>query len=250
MLKKDPLSPLSTAELAAKGQVALSQGAHKEAIDAYKQLLKREPRDDWRSALATAYLGRAKDLAAKAMYKEAAILWENLPSLGRPVLQPELYLDWLLRSGQYPKAARAYLQFENQLQTGDILEAVEAMLAPLLLAGHQDIAHVLPATSALRQHLASAQAALQAYCQGADEAGVREHLKSIPFRSPYKDFRQVLTALTKLESAPAEALPWLERLTANSPYGGVTAVIRACVNRSAGLGRMLGHRHRACKFLL
>ena len=239
MLKKDSFSHLSTAELVAKGQVALSHGAHKEAIEAYKQLLKREPRDDWRGALATAYLGRAKDLAAKAMYKEAAILWENLPSLGSQILQPELYLDWLLRSGQYTKAARAYLQFENRLQTGGILEPVEALLAALLLAGHKDLAQVLPATSALSQHLTSAQAALHAYCQGADEAGVREHLKSIPFRSPYKDFRQVLNALTKLESEPAEALPLLERLTADSPYGGIAAIIRACVNRGAGLVQAL-----------
>ncbi|HYQ92235.1 MAG TPA: hypothetical protein VES89_09245, partial [Candidatus Competibacteraceae bacterium] len=220
MLKKDPVSPLSTAELAAKGQVALSQGAHNEAIDAYKQLLKREPRDDWRSALARAYLGRARDLAAKAMYKEAAILWENLPSLGSPVLQPELYLDWLLRSGQYAKAARTYIQFETRLPA-DAIETLEASLAALLLAGHKDIAPVLPATSALCQHLASAQAALHAYCQGADEASVREHLKSIPFRSPYKELRQLLNALTKLESEPAEVLSLLDRLTANSPYGGI-----------------------------
>ena len=240
MLKKGAFSDLSTTELAAKGQAALSSGTYKEAVETYKQLLKREQRDDWRSALATAYLGRARDLAAKAMYQEAAMLWENIPGLVSPVLQPELYLDWLLRSGQYAKAARAYGQFEALLQAGGALEALEALLAALLLGGYKDIVQALPATSALRQHQASAQAALRAYCQGADEAGVREQLKNIPFRSPYKDFRQILNALIKLESDPADALPLLERLAADSPYQGVADVIRACGNRSAaGLAQAL-----------
>ncbi len=240
MLKKSPFSDLSTMALAAKAQADLSSGAYKDAIEAYKQLLKREPRDDWRGALATAYLGRARDLAAKAMYKEAAMLWENIPSLCRQVLQPELYLDWLLRSGQYAKAARAYGQYEPLLQAA-ALEALEAWLATLLLTGHKDITPALPATAALRQHLTAAQAALRAYGQGADEASVREHLKSIPFRSPYKDFRQVLNALIKLESEPAGALPLLERLTADSPYRGIAAVIRACGNRSTGLVQALAN---------
>ncbi|MFO1431887.1 MAG: hypothetical protein U1F76_17405 [Candidatus Competibacteraceae bacterium] len=240
MLKKGPFSDLSTPALAAKAQAALSNNAYKDAVEAYKQLLKREPRDDWRNALAAAYLGRAGDLAAKAMYKEATILWENIPNLGGQVLQPELYLDWLLRSGQYAKAARTYIQFETQLPAAAI-ETLEASLAALMLAGQKDLAQMLPATSALRQHLASAQAALHAYCQGTDEAGVREHLKSIPFRSPYKDLRQVLNALIKLESEPAEVLPLLERFTVNSPYGGIAAVIRVCVNRSDGLVQTLAN---------
>jgi len=239
MLKKAPFINVSTTELAAKGQALLSTGTYKEAIEAYKQLLKREQREEWRNALATAYLGRARDLAAKAMYKEAAILWENIPALGHQTIQPELYINWLLRSGQYAKAARAYAQFESLLQASGAFETLEALLTTLTLAGHKDIAQVLPAISALRQHQAFAQAALHAYCQGADEAGVREHLKNIPFRSPYKDFRQVLNALIKLESEPAGALPLLERLTADSPYQGMAAVIRACVSRSAGLAQVL-----------
>jgi tetratricopeptide (TPR) repeat protein len=241
---KNTFNALPTPELAAKGKALLSGGTYKESIEIYKQLLKREQREEWRNDLATAYLGRAKELAGKAMYKEAAMVWENIVNLGGQILQPELYIDWLLRGNQYPKAIHACTQFEAMLKASGASEGLETLSAALVLAEHKDIVQVLPANSALRQDQASARAALHAYCQDVDEADVREHLKRIAFRSPYKDFRQILNALLKLESDPAGALLLLDRLASDSPYQGIAAVIRACANGAVGVvANLLGLDH-------
>ena len=104
------LDNLPTRELIGRGIALSSAHNYKDAIDVYKLLLKREPQAEsgWREPLATAYLERARQLAGKAMYREAAVLWENLPNLCGQAPHPEHYIDWLLRSGQHAKAMRAY----------------------------------------------------------------------------------------------------------------------------------------------
>ena len=83
------LEDLPTRDLIARGQTLLSTHDYKDAIDVYKLLLKREPQGSWRESLATAYLERAKELTGKAMYREAMVLWENIPSLCNQTPQPE-----------------------------------------------------------------------------------------------------------------------------------------------------------------
>ena len=75
------LDDLPTPELVCQGDALLSARDYKGAIDIYKLLLKREPQASWREPLAVAYLERARQLAQKEMYREAAVLWENIPSL-------------------------------------------------------------------------------------------------------------------------------------------------------------------------
>jgi hypothetical protein len=68
MIKQNPrkVQPVVSADaLAAQAAEALRLSRFKEAIELYKQLLKGEARQDWRDALATAYVGRAKALSAK-----------------------------------------------------------------------------------------------------------------------------------------------------------------------------------------
>ena len=94
------LDDLPTPELIARGAALLANHDYKDAIDVYKLLLKRQPQAGWRESLASAYLERARELAGKGMYREAAILWENIPSLCGQIRQPEWYIDWLLQTGQ------------------------------------------------------------------------------------------------------------------------------------------------------
>ncbi len=62
--------------------------------------MKIEDRPEWLLELAAAYAGRARELAAKGMPKEAIILWENR-ALVAPQLPPELdYCALLLRQGK------------------------------------------------------------------------------------------------------------------------------------------------------
>ncbi len=199
---------------------------YKDAIDVYKLLLKREPQPEagWRESLATAYLERARQLAQKAMYREAAILWENIPSLCGQAPQPELYVDWLLRSSQYAKAMRAYASHAAALPDAGELET---LLAALALAGQKDVLQAIPPNAPLRAHLTAAQAALRAYTQGEAGDAVRERLKAISIRSPYRDLRQALAALLKLETDPAGALALIERIPPTSPYQDLVELVRA-----------------------
>ncbi len=230
-LKSKP-EVLSTAELVAKGSRLMATKSYREAIDIYKQLLKREQRQEWRDTLATAYLERSKDLAAKAMYKEAAMLWENIANLCSAVIEPGQYIDWLIRAGQYVKAVRARQQLQTALTASGAQEQLDMLLAVLLLSGNKEVTQALPPDSALRQQQTMAQAALRIYCQGGDETAIREQLKHLTFRSPYREFRPILSALLKLESDPADALLLLERLSPESPYQAVAEVIRACTRHS------------------
>jgi tetratricopeptide (TPR) repeat protein len=223
------LDELPTRELIARGETLLSAHDYKDAIEVYKLLLKREPQAEagWRGSLATAYLERAKQLAQKAMYREAIVLWENIPNLCGQAPQPNLYIDWLLRTGQYAKAIRAYVSHAAALPAADLVEP-ETLLAALVLAGQKEGLQALSPEASLCRQLPSAQTALRAYCQGEVEAAVREHLQNIPIRSPYRDLRQALAGLLKLETDPAGALPLIERIPPTSPYHGIAEIVRAC----------------------
>ncbi|MCC9000778.1 MAG: hypothetical protein LM522_15030, partial [Candidatus Contendobacter sp.] len=113
------LDDLPTPELVRQGDALLSARDYKGAIDIYKLLLKREPQASWREPLAVAYLERARQLAQKEMYREAAVLWENIPSLCSQAPQPDQYVDWLLRSSQYAKAMRAYNDYAAGLSIAE-----------------------------------------------------------------------------------------------------------------------------------
>ena len=115
--------------LAARGGEALRQERFKEAIELFKLAIRQEPRPEWKESLADAWRGRARDLAAKSMFKEAAMVLENTIASGGPVRDPKLYLTCLIRDGQQQKAA-AYL-LSHPAPSGRAHEDLEA-LAPRL----------------------------------------------------------------------------------------------------------------------
>lgn len=224
------LDDLGTAELITRGENLLSARNYRDAIDVYKLLLlKREPQPEagWRESLATTYLERAKELAAKAMYREAAVLWENIPKLCAQSPHPELYLDWLFHSGQYAKAMSAYADNAATLATTEAIE-LETLLAALVLSGQKDVLRALPQDAPFCRQRPAAQNALRAYSQGETEEAVREHLSNISARSPYRDLRQALTALLKLESDPVGASALVERIPETSPYHCWAEIVRVC----------------------
>jgi tetratricopeptide (TPR) repeat protein len=221
------LDDLSTGELIARSESLLSARNYRDAIDVYKLLLKREPQAEagWRESLAGTYLERARELAGKAMYREAAVLWENIPSLCGQSPQPELYVGWLLHSGQYAKAVRVYVDHAAALTGAGELET---LLAALALTGQKDVLQALPQDAPTRRQLTATQNALRAYSRGESEEAVRECLQHIPIRSPYRDLRQALAALLKLETDPAGATALVDRIPTTSPYHGLAEIVRAC----------------------
>ncbi|MDP2832124.1 MAG: tetratricopeptide repeat protein [Pseudomonadota bacterium] len=233
---KKPPSPhdMDSATLAARAEAELVLSRHKEAIELYKELLKRERRPVWVDGLAACYAGRAHGLAAKGMFQEALVLWRNRRQLcGKPLVEGP-YLTWLMQAGERGEAVR--LLADSSLPEAARAE-LETRLAATLLTLPQDTPLPdLPADSALLRHRPAALAALQAYGQG-DFAALGECLQAIPFRSPYRDLKPLLKALALLTADPAAAAEVatevatevIARLPADGPFERLAAALRCAV---------------------
>lgn len=81
---------------------------------------------------------------------------------------------------------------------------------------------------------------MRAYGQGETEDTVRERLKAISIRSPYRDLRQALAALLKLETDPAGALALIERIPPTSPYQDLVELVRVVAAAGTGSDQQQG----------
>ncbi|MGF1615899.1 MAG: hypothetical protein ACFCVA_18875 [Gammaproteobacteria bacterium] len=216
---RQPIDTLATEAIA-----HLRGARWREAIECYKKLLKQEQRSEWREALAEAYLGRAEQLASKGLPKEAAALWENMAGLcGQHHL--ERYIDWLLQAGRLGRALRFFAEADGAFREDPAGERLASRLAGLLVSGQLEDAEGLPDNVPLVQHRASMLAAMAAYCRG-DDASMKDRLKTIPFRSPYRDLRSILQGMASLGAAPQAAFAQFERVPADSPFTPFVQAIR------------------------
>lgn len=214
------------AALGGDADAALGASRYREAIEHYKELLKRERRPVWLDGLAAAYAGRAAQLAAKGLVKEALALWRTRAEMcGTPLLEGP-YVGWLVQAGEAGQALRLLagtgkLSPEAQAQ-------LETQLAGLVLVAPDSALTGLPLDSPLLRHRTAAQAALAACARG-DDAVMAEHLQAIPFRSPYRDLRPILKALTLCATDIEQAAAALARVPAHGPFEALAAPVRACV---------------------
>lgn len=203
----------------------LQQGSYKEAISAYKTLLKTENRPEWQEQLAQAYLQRALGLAQKGLYAEAVILWENYAALSQTPLHGAAFAVWLLRTSNYPKLSgwlKRYPQWLDSAQSESYLPEILG----ILLLGNDKLAAQLPQGCVLLKHYPLAKQALLAYC-AQDDVQADACLRRIPVRSPYRDLRTLLKALLLLETERAAALLTLEKIPTASPYRAMVDFIGA-----------------------
>ncbi|WP_300451469.1 hypothetical protein [Accumulibacter sp.] len=103
-------------------------GRYREAIEHYKNPLKRERRPEWVDGLAASYADRSGELADKGMLPEALTVWRNRSTLHNRPLNEVPYLDWLLRAGEHDAALRLLSG------TGDFPAPVDADLEMHLAA--------------------------------------------------------------------------------------------------------------------
>jgi cellulose synthase operon protein C len=210
---------LSVAALADKAQAALSAGDFRDAITDYKLLLKQDPRPEWRTGLASAYAGRARELSTKGMLKEALVMWEN-----RAALDPNLPMEadqctLLARLGRF-EALLARLADPKAPEA--LAERLRALLAARILGGDRSLLERIAPEDPLRRHAEAARESLDAYCAGDDERA-REALSRLPFRSAYRDWSAILKALLTLNENPQEAQRQLGRLPEDSPFSAIKA---------------------------
>lgn len=246
--KTPPAAAASGAALPEQAEAALRAARFKEAIELYKALLKRERRAEWLDCLASAYAGRAGQLAEKGMIKEALALWRTRADMCGAPLCDGPYVGWLVRSGETEQALR--LLGGAAALSPDARAGLETQLAAAALVAPEGALAGLAADSALLRHRAATQAALAAYACG-DDSAMAGHLQAIPFRSPYRDLRAILKALTLCDTDREQAAALLARVPTDGPFEPLAAVLRACLlPGTEWVGALRGLDEQGCALLL
>lgn len=205
-------------------QAALAAARYKDAIELFKGLLKRERRADWLTGLAAAYAGRAQQLVAKDMLKEALALWRIRADACQVPLLEGPYLGWLMQAGQVEQALRLMPALHTLPPA--VRDLALAQLAPAVLVAADASLADLPAE--LQAHRAAARLAISACTQG-DPAALDAALQGLSFRSPYRDLRPLLKALSLVSSQPAAAAASLARADGQGPMRALQQALRVCL---------------------
>ena len=227
------------AVLAEQGIDALRRERFKDAVELFKQAIRAEPRPDWKVSLADAYQGRARNLASKGMFKEAAMVLENTIQTGETVRDPALYVSCLIRDRQQQKAA-AYLLNHPPEQ-----ENLAALAAALLVSVPRLPDLSLAATPEQRRWHTMAmasRAALAAWCDGVPSTELDPQLNAISLRSAFRPVRLLLkTLITPMDDAD-RTRQVLETIPPNSPFFPLREAVAAVLLRDSVLDADIWHR--------
>jgi tetratricopeptide (TPR) repeat protein len=206
----------------------LRAGRFKEAVEVFKQLVRHDTCPEWSRHLGDAYAGRARALAEKGMFKEAAMVLENTLPLGATIREPVLYLTCLIRQGGYQKARQTALSCLSRLPSPDA-DCVAGVAALLSLAVPAPGAPPGPgpAGDGWTEVSEAAQAALGAWLQGKQPEEVERLLASIPLRSPFGPLRLILKSLITPSDAASKARGLLAMLPASSIFETIRAAAEA-----------------------
>ena len=203
----------------------------KEAVELYKQLLKQEARPEWRDALADAYLGRAKALFAKGLFKEAEIVLGNAAALDGAVKEPLFLISCLVRQGQLDKALAQGLKHvgTDALEPGEG-RLVSELTAAIFLARPIPLAARDGDSPARVEWIAAANAARKALAaltaqKPPDE--IEPYIAAIPARSPFGPVRLIVKSL--IVDDPAKARRLLEGVSPASPFGPLRRAAEAAL---------------------
>ena len=218
-----PASP-DLAGSAGTADVALRAARYKEAIERFKDLLKRERRPAWLTGLAAAYSGRAEQLAGKGMLKEALALWRTRSeACGVPLLDGP-YLGWLMKTGKI-ELALGLIHSVDDLPP-EARERARAQLALAVLVAPDELLANLPEESVAQR--AAARSAITAALHD-DASNLEQALRTISFHSPYRDLRGLLKALALQASNPRAAAATLERVSEKGPFQALAQALRVCL---------------------
>ena len=219
--------------LASKAEEALRLEKFKDAIELLKQLVKHDARPEWRDSLADAYIGRAKTLAAKGMYKEAEVVLGNAVASDGTCKEPLFLLHCLIRQGQFQKALAHALKYigASSSSASDGLELPELTAAlylafPVQLGASKDDqsprAKWIDAANAARE-------ALNAWIERKPEEEIDALLARISLRSPFKAVRLILKSLLGIPHDLAKARRLLQGVAAQSPFAPLRLAIEAAL---------------------
>lgn len=222
LLRQGSFQEASVSPLAAKATEALRLGDFKQAIELFKRLVKQDARPEWREALAQAYAGRARILAAKGMFEEAEIALSKATAPDGTVVDPLLYVQCLVKRGQLHKAAGLAVKYVGNdkvpaLTAPKLAELAAALwlAAPVPLASPAD-----PKSEAGKwvDHAIVAQQSLTAWIEGKPPQEIDTLLSRIPLRSAFRALRLILKSLMTALDDPARARQLLDGIPPESAF--------------------------------
>jgi tetratricopeptide (TPR) repeat protein len=235
-LRKAVFAP-NPQELAKRGADALGQGRFKDATEIFKQLLREDPRPEWKQRLGDAYAGRARALSEKGMFKEAAIVLENTLASGGTIREPLLYLSCLIHQNQPQKARRVALDAMARPPAAEATRLAEcAAVLSLAAPGPTAFDARNGGSEPWLEQNRAAETALRAWLQGQPTDEVDRLISRIPLRSPFGATRLILKSLITRDAAKARAL--LAMIPADSLFAGVRDTAGAALSDAPDL---LGH---------
>ncbi|MGY6276285.1 tetratricopeptide repeat protein [Methylomonas sp. MgM2] len=241
----ESVSGLSAEEsdLLQKARKLFAAGRYPQAAELFKELLNRSDNSDYRDQLAQCYLQWALNTAGQGRLKQAGPLWEAYAAYAQtPLVAQDKYISWLLAEREFSKAYPA-LEKLGAAQLDHQFPELAVLLGFLLVSGNTALASHLPPDSALFRHWQFVKAALAAYRDGRFEA-CKQALKSLPYRSAFRDFRILLRA--QLCPDPAEAQ--LSKIPESSPYRSAAdaaiASLQAGAELVASLAKLEPHHRR------
>ncbi len=225
-----PVFSLSSDALGERGAEALRLGRFRDATDIFKQLVRQDPRPEWTLRLGDAYAGRARVLAEKGMFKEAAIVLENTLAADGTIREPLLYLSCMIRQGHALKALRTAFASKARLPAPDAARCTEfaAALSLALPAPTASEASALGGAIWAEQTRA-ARAAIQAWLQGSPANEIDRLLGGIGLRSPFGAVRLILKSLITAPDAVAKARALLAMVPDKSAFAGARDAAEAAL---------------------
>jgi len=227
-----PSTSLGTLEV--KAAEALKQQRFKEAVELFKLMIRQDPRPEWRQSLAEAYRGRARALAAKKMFKEAAIVVENTLAPDGTLVDPVFYLHCLIRDGQHQKAATHALQYlgtESKLPAEEraVLENLAAALLVAVPLRSDPARSARPEQARWLELAGASREALEAWVAGSSPQEVEQQLNRISLRSAFRPVRVLLKSLTTLPQDADRSRRLLEAIPPESPFFAFREAVAAAV---------------------
>jgi cellulose synthase operon protein C len=229
-----PSPSVSVDSLAVRAADSLRQERFKEAIELFKLMIRQDPRPEWKESLAVAYHGRARALAAKSMFKEAAMVLENTIAPDGTVRDSRLYLACLIRDGQQQKAAAYLLKTVGSDISRLTAErgALEGLTAALLVAVPQlpDTTRNAPSEQSRWHQLATAsRQALAAWIDGAPAEAIDQRLNAISLRSAFRPVRLLLKSLISTPPDGERTRALLDTIHPGSPFFPFRQAVEASV---------------------
>jgi cellulose synthase operon protein C len=232
LLRQSSLQEASVPPLAVKATEALRLGDFKQAIELFKRLVKQDARPEWRDALGRAYVGRAQILAARGMFEEAETALNKATAPDGTVLDPQLYVQCLVKRGQLHKAAELAVKYiGNDKVPASTVPKFAELAAALWLAAPVTLATPTDQKSEAGkwvEHAAAAQQSLTAWIEGKPPREIDQFLSRIPLRSAFRALRLILKSLLTAPDDPARARQLLDGIPPESAF----ASFRLAVERA------------------